>query len=638
MQIANTNTVAKIAAVVAGLGLVAMSFASFAPAAKADSTTDLQSQITALLSQIAALQAQIGGGTTMTAAFTTDLTLGSSGAQVTALQNWLISKGFSIPAGATGYFGAQTKAAVAAYQSSKGISPAAGYFGPVTRASVNAAAGSTTTTTTTGGTTTTTTTLTGNGRLTNVSSLGDVTSDIKEGDDATQVVGVSVDATDGDVAIQRLDTTFVVSSAGSQSANLDKYVSDVSLYLDGKKLASMDASDGDKDGRTWTLRFSGLNGVVKKGQTGNLYVKVTPVSSIGATEDGKTVTAEILANSLRGVGADGISETYVTTPITQAFTVSSMTTGTLTVSAGSDNPKASQVAVASSTTTGVKLLTFTLKAKNQDIDLNDLVASFGTNDSLTDVISSVKLMKGSTVLKSKSVTGTTYGTVTFDNLDMTISKDDTEAFSIVADIKGDAAYPDGTTLIASTTVSGWDVSDADGATVTPSAAAIGNTITLTASGISVAKGNFTSTVASANYSGGVDTATFTMPFTVTAGDNDVFISGVATKGTGTGAGIRYGTTTTSTQGATGEPTASFSASDSLTGDLAGSYYKITANTSRTFTLTTSFTATSTGAVTSGFVGAQLNSISYGATSGALTSYYTSNLDTFKTNDVFVQKH
>ena len=74
--------------------------------------------------------------------FTTDLTIGSTGADVTALQQILISAGFSIPLltsnqAAYGYFGVQTRAAVAAYQSAHGITPTAGYFGPITRASFN---------------------------------------------------------------------------------------------------------------------------------------------------------------------------------------------------------------------------------------------------------------------------------------------------------------------------------------------------------------------------------------------------------------------------------------------------------------------------------------------------------------------
>ena len=102
-----------VAAVVAGLGLVA---SAFVPMAMAQTTTTTT--------------------TTTSATFSRDLTLGSTGADVTALQNWLISKGHTIAAGATGYFGAQTRAALAAWQAANGITPAAGYFGPITRAKV----------------------------------------------------------------------------------------------------------------------------------------------------------------------------------------------------------------------------------------------------------------------------------------------------------------------------------------------------------------------------------------------------------------------------------------------------------------------------------------------------------------------
>lgn len=63
-----------------------------------------------------------------------DLKLGLSGADVKALQTLLIAQGFAIPAGPTGYFGAQTKAALSLYQAKNGIAPAIGYFGPKTRA------------------------------------------------------------------------------------------------------------------------------------------------------------------------------------------------------------------------------------------------------------------------------------------------------------------------------------------------------------------------------------------------------------------------------------------------------------------------------------------------------------------------
>ena len=73
-----------------------------------------------LKAAIIALAIVAVGASTANAAFNTNLTVGSTGADVSALQSWLISKGFSIPsissgAATPGYFGSQTKAAVVAY-------------------------------------------------------------------------------------------------------------------------------------------------------------------------------------------------------------------------------------------------------------------------------------------------------------------------------------------------------------------------------------------------------------------------------------------------------------------------------------------------------------------------------------------
>ncbi len=109
-------------------------------AANAQSTSTLQAQIAALLAQINQLQGQLGNSSSGTGTssyqFNHDLTVGSKGADVTALQNLLISKGF-LKVSATGYFGTLTQKAAAAWQASVGISPAAGYFGPKSRAYVN---------------------------------------------------------------------------------------------------------------------------------------------------------------------------------------------------------------------------------------------------------------------------------------------------------------------------------------------------------------------------------------------------------------------------------------------------------------------------------------------------------------------
>ncbi|MEY4731855.1 MAG: trimeric autotransporter adhesin, partial [Candidatus Parcubacteria bacterium] len=115
------------------------------PVAHAQSVDALQAQIASLLAQITALQAQIGAssGGSMSYTFTRDLTVGSKGDDVKALQQFLNSHGAQVAASGAGapgsestYFGALTKAAVAKWQTAQNISPAAGYFGPKTRAAV----------------------------------------------------------------------------------------------------------------------------------------------------------------------------------------------------------------------------------------------------------------------------------------------------------------------------------------------------------------------------------------------------------------------------------------------------------------------------------------------------------------------
>lgn len=144
------NTLAKVASIAVAASLV-VGVASFGVTAHAAALTAAQvSSIISLLQSfgadaatIANVQASLTGSapsvpstpsTPSSCSFTRDLTLGATGADVTSLQQTLISKGYAIAAGATGYFGAQTQAAVMAWQKAAGITPAAGYFGPKSRA------------------------------------------------------------------------------------------------------------------------------------------------------------------------------------------------------------------------------------------------------------------------------------------------------------------------------------------------------------------------------------------------------------------------------------------------------------------------------------------------------------------------
>lgn len=146
MNTVTTKAMTKVAAVATGLAM-ATSMLALAPIAHAAALTSSQVQsILSLLSSfgadastIANVQASLTGGTPVTPApttgyaFTRDLTVGSTGADVTALQNGLKAGGY-MSANATGYFGALTQAGVSAWQKAMGITPTAGYFGAKSRA------------------------------------------------------------------------------------------------------------------------------------------------------------------------------------------------------------------------------------------------------------------------------------------------------------------------------------------------------------------------------------------------------------------------------------------------------------------------------------------------------------------------
>ncbi|MDO8569313.1 MAG: peptidoglycan-binding domain-containing protein [bacterium] len=70
--------------------------------------------------------------------FNTNLTIGSTGTDVVALQTYLVNNGYLVmPAGVSkGYFGNLTRAAVARWQAANGITPAVGYFGPISRRTI----------------------------------------------------------------------------------------------------------------------------------------------------------------------------------------------------------------------------------------------------------------------------------------------------------------------------------------------------------------------------------------------------------------------------------------------------------------------------------------------------------------------
>ena len=428
-----TNAIAKIAAVAAGLALVASTFA-FAPAAKA-------------------------------ATFMMDLTIGSTGADVTSLQSWLISKGYSIPAGATGYFGAQTQAALAAYQAANGIAPAAGYFGPITRAHVNDAGGDMGGDDDNGGDDNGSSS-DEEGYLEEFDQIGSYSSeDVGEDEEDVGVLGLEMEAVDADQTIERV-TVEIEESTNGGSDDLEDYITEVSLWLDDEELDRMAVDDAsyDRADDEYTFRFTGLDGVIADGDVGELVVAVTGVNNL---DSGDTSTWEVRlpADAIRAVSPNGVDDTYENL-YDETFTIETFASANeieLKASLGDENPD-EQVVSVENEGDEVLLLEGEFKAEGSDVEIFGLEFDFATSSglALSSLFDEVVLdFDGSE--ESENISTSFNGTLVFDDLEFAVAEDDTIVWrltGISATSSVDSAQ--GVTVSASLDVSETDAEDASG--------------------------------------------------------------------------------------------------------------------------------------------------------------------------------
>ena len=317
--------------------------------AQTTSTASLQAQIASLLAEIQTLQAQLNtqGGSTASAGAsynfsTSDLTIGSKGAGVTTLQQFLIAQGdLTAVSAPTGYFGTLTQKALAKFQTANGIKPASGYYGPITRAYLAKYQ----TSSSTGTTGSTGTGSTGTGSTTGVTapatglqvSMGSqsVGTSLIAGSSRVPVLSVNLTAgNSGAVTVSQLQfqKTGVVSDSG---------ISGAYLVQNGVVVAQYSSlSNG-------VLTFSGMNLQIPAGQTVSLQVAVdvstglTAGNSVGFAMTGaSSVTAfdtnntAVTAMGSFPINGPMLTVTTVTNPDLAKVSIASSSIGT-TVTAGS---------------------------------------------------------------------------------------------------------------------------------------------------------------------------------------------------------------------------------------------------------------------------------------------------------------
>ena len=349
--------------------------------ASAATVAELQAQVQAILAQIAAMQ----GGTAPGAScfgFSRSLTIGSRGDDVTALQNFLASKGH-FKVATTGYFGPITAAAVAQWQASNGVTPASGFFGPLSRAKYGGSCGIVVVPPPAISDDDDDDNDDDAGSLQDFDQMDLSDEEVSEDDEDIEVLGVEFKAKDAD---QRIDRVIVIIDNPSEASedDLEDFISDVSVWLDHEELGRMDIDDADHDSDedTYTFAFTGLDGDLDEGEMGELTIAVSGANSLDEDVEGEGWDIEIPDDGIRASSPDGSTKTYDGVGPEQ-FTVGEDTSSSDDSSSSSIDAKAPVVVFQADDpgeeSIGKFVIEFTVTALNTDVWLDKSTDSSGTS-------------------------------------------------------------------------------------------------------------------------------------------------------------------------------------------------------------------------------------------------------------------
>lgn len=601
------------------------------------------------------------------AQFNTNLTVGSTGADVVALQTWLMANGYSIPAlsagTAKGYFGTQTKAAVMAYQAKVGV-PNTGFVGPMTRAKLNGGVSAPVATGFTcpvgykcvaepGTTPAPVVSMNGTDGSVSVTDSSFVSSgqNIKKGE-TKSVVAVKLQATAGPVTVTRVDAHFSVRPWLYFSTV--KLVDSTGTVLATKAVGSVSDSTEVSVGSDYMVRFDGLNYVVTPGTNPDIAVAVTVLPATDKITNGQTIYAGIPTGAIRTVNGLGYSDSLTTTNFGQnssgvgarSFTLSSTGSVADISTSLSQSAPSTQVTVpvsATVPTNNVTLGLFSLKSANNGSKINNLnftvqvVPAFAE----TEVFSNLRLVVGSQTYGALSFSDA--GLAKFTNLNIDLPQDQWTDLKLIADVAATT-----TNVLASSTLKANTIDAIDstftqatvgGATYTSATIdqSSANTL-LTVNSVSLSLGATpcvtTQALQEKTNSSVVTAAAIACTFTLTNNSsNNMYV----TSRVAGASGLINGTTTAPTGNAS-STFSSLAAMTAIPGDdtaSSPSYYVLPNRGSRTFTVKGMIQ--SRGG-TSQSEGLYITSIQYGSSTTGLGTSITTGLTTLGTDVVLAPKN
>ena len=462
--------------IVLALGLV-MAFALVGVASAAtleEQTAALQLQVNALLAQIATLSGTTAATTGSVPTITANLTIGSKGDEVTALQMYLEDEDLLVmPVGVDyGYFGPLTKSAVVAWQAANGVSPTSGYFGPISRAALDAIRVASPIVTPAGDLCPNGMTLASNctaapaagGTVGLDNTDGSITfadaayvstgATFKKGE-TRNIYDVRLTATGGKVAVNRLDVKF----SEKPYLTLNKLVlkDSTGMVIAEKMLSSMADVTEVTIGSDYRVRFDNINYVVTPGTDATLVISATSMASSDKITT-QTVTVSIPAGGIRTINGKGYTETSGAAITAKTFTFSSTgSVADLNATISSDSPAKRNVTTSATTETpDVVLGVYNLKAVNSGATMSSLsvLLNSSTGVATSTLLTNLRLVDANG--REYGASSLAAGSQTFTNMAIRLEKDVWTKVTLKATINANQSLTASTTLDVSTIIANDD--------------------------------------------------------------------------------------------------------------------------------------------------------------------------------------
>lgn len=534
---------------------------------------EFQAEIARLTALIEQLTLQLSGGamsssTACPYTWTRSLTTGSTGSDVMKLQQFLNSSadtqlavsGAGSAGNETQYFGPITAAAVTKFQNKYradvltplGLAAGTGYFGPSTMAKANALCASTPVTPPADNTTdddeSQKPVLRGEGTIGTFEIDNADDTDIEENAQDQTIAEITLEADDGDIELNRIDIALVGINTPTESDPWDVF-EDIAIWIDGDLVKRMNADDKDdylnkNDG---TLRFSKLDFLLEEREEAGMLITASTQNNV----DGAGIDADwsVSVESIRYFDGDGVATTDTSSDEigdTASFSIVEEGDGEeLKFSLSSNNPGESDIIVDDTRKTNdVTILRYTIKAEDNDIDLDRLFVTVVTSATTSQVVDDITIEIDGDSFKDddKTVNSAFSTTYEFDiDGDITIDEDDEVEVEVIVDLKARLGrYDNGTTIKALVTSTERDATEAEGADdiTTFSGTAVGKTHTLLSEGIVIPRASVETDV---DRSGSNDTiGEYRIEFEVTAVENDFYITADASRDASTATtGVAY---------------------------------------------------------------------------------------------------